>query len=150
MTGPTPPRPAGTGTYWDHSQARHVVRTDATHSPAPQDTNSQERQMVKEVAFPELEQAQQEGRRVLDVRGPEEYAEGHVPGAELLPVPDLPARLADLPRGEPVYVLCRSGNRSAQAAEYLAGNGIDARSVAGGTDAWLRSGRPVVTGSARG
>lgn len=105
--------------------------------------------MVKEAAFPELEQAQGEGRRVLDVRGPEEYAEGHVPGAELLPMAELPARLGDLPQGEPVHLVCRSGNRSAQAAEYLGGHGIDARSVAGGTDAWQRSGRPVEIGAAR-
>jgi rhodanese-related sulfurtransferase len=104
--------------------------------------------MVKEAQLTELEQAQAQGRRVVDVRGPEEYAEGHVPGAELLPLDQLPARLAQLPQGEPVYVLCRSGNRSAQAADYLGGNGIDARSVAGGTDAWQRSGRPLESGPA--
>ena len=106
--------------------------------------------MVKEADFGELEQAQAQGRRVLDVRGGDEYTQGHVPGAELLPLAELPGRLGDLPQGEPVYLVCRSGNRSAQAAEFLSASGIDARSVAGGTDGWQRSGRAIETGSAQG
>ncbi|MBT8226571.1 MAG: rhodanese-like domain-containing protein [Dactylosporangium sp.] len=84
------------------------------------------------------------GATVIDVREPHEYAAGHVEGARLVPLGQLPGRTGELPRTGPVYVICASGARSLTAAEYLARAGIDARSVAGGTGAWRRSGRPVV------
>ncbi len=71
-----------------------------------------------------------------------------MPGA-LVPLGLVPERVRDLPRNEPVYVICASGGRSAQAAQYLHGAGFDARPVAGGTSAWTRSGRPVETGAPR-
>ena len=43
---------------------------------------------------------------------PEEYAEGHLPGATLIPLDELPARLGELDRGKPTLVYCRSGNRA--------------------------------------
>ena len=80
---------------------------------------------------------------VLDVRQPGEYHEGHVPGAVNIPTGQLPARLSDLDRDQPVYVACASGNRSSAMSEVLTATGFDAFNVAGGTDAWIRSGRPV-------
>jgi len=103
--------------------------------------------MVSEVSVDELEQARASGGLVVDVREPEEYAGGHVPGAQLMSLGDVPGRLHELPQDVPVYVICQSGGRSAQAAELLGGAGIDARSVAGGTSAWTKSGRPVETGA---
>jgi rhodanese-related sulfurtransferase len=61
----------------------------------------------------------------------------------------LPSRLGELDRNRPVYVVCASGNRSAAMTDVLVANGFDAYSVAGGTGAWSRSGRPVETGAAR-
>jgi len=63
-----------------------------------------------------------------------------------MPLGLLPVRLQDLPRDEPVYVICQSGGRSAQAAQLLVRAGLDARSVAGGTSAWVHSGRTVEAG----
>ncbi len=83
---------------------------------------------------------------VIDVREPFEYVTGHVPGAALIPMGRLPSRLADLPRGLPVYLICATGNRSLTAADYLARAGVDAWSVAGGTGAWTRAGHPVIRG----
>jgi len=83
---------------------------------------------------------------VIDVREPFEYVNGHVPGAALVPMGQLPARTGDLPRDLPVYVICASGNRSLTAADYLARAGVDAWSVAGGTGAWTRAGHPVIRG----
>ncbi|HET6859430.1 MAG TPA: rhodanese-like domain-containing protein [Streptomyces sp.] len=83
---------------------------------------------------------------VLDVREGLEYVQGHVPGAVLIPMSQLSSHLADIPRDRPVHVICRSGNRSASSASFLEHAGFDAYSVAGGTDAWVRSGRPIVTG----
>jgi rhodanese-related sulfurtransferase len=66
------------------------------------------------------------GATVIDVREPFEYVTGHVPGAALIPMGQLPSRLAELPRTAPVYVICASGNRSLAAADFLARAGIDA------------------------
>lgn len=88
-----------------------------------------------------------DGAFVVDVREPAEYVGGHVPGARLVPVGELPARLRELPTGERVYVICASGNRSRVMADYLVTSGLDAWSVAGGTSEWVRTGRPVVTGA---
>lgn len=87
------------------------------------------------------------GAVVIDVREPWEYVAGHVPGAALMPMSRLTSHVAQLPRGVPVYLICASGNRSLAAADFLVGAGIDAWSVAGGTGAWTRAGRPVVHGT---
>lgn len=86
------------------------------------------------------------GAFVIDVREAGEYVSGHVPGARLIPLTRLPSALAELPRTEPVYVICASGNRSKAAAGFLHGVGINGISVAEGTGGWARTGRPVVLG----
>lgn len=87
---------------------------------------------------------------VVDVRMPDEYAEGHVPGALLIPLPEIADRLGEIPAVEHVSVICRSGGRSLKACEYLVGAGMPAANVSGGTLAWLEAGYPVVTGSEPG
>lgn len=102
--------------------------------------------MVQEADVRELVAAQRSGAAVLDVREPGEYVGGHVPGARLVPLGKLPGRIADLPRGERLYVICASGNRSRTAAAWLVAAGLDARSVSGGTSAWVAGGGPVARG----
>ena len=82
---------------------------------------------------------------VVDVRESREYRPGHVPGATNMPLSALPAWLPELPRDRPVYVICQSGNRSAQATALMRGVGIDATNVAGGTGEWIAAGRPLDT-----
>lgn len=86
-----------------------------------------------------------EGAYTIDVREVREYRPGHVPGVKNMPLSLLPVRMAELPKDQPVYVICQAGGRSAQATALLRGAGIDATSVAGGTGEWIESGRPVET-----
>ncbi|WGP08313.1 rhodanese-like domain-containing protein [Streptomyces sp. SH5] len=85
-----------------------------------------------------------EGAFVIDVREPDEYRVGHVPGVRPAPLSELAAHLPSLPADRLVYVICASGNRSAWAAKHLEAVGIRAVSVAGGTSGWARTGRPIV------
>ncbi|HET8661867.1 MAG TPA: rhodanese-like domain-containing protein [Micromonosporaceae bacterium] len=101
---------------------------------------------MREVDLPAFVAAHRGGALVIDVREPFEYVTGHVPGAALIPMSQLPARVADLPRTVPVYLICASGNRSLTAAHFLATAGVDAWSVAEGTGGWARAGHPVVRG----
>jgi rhodanese-related sulfurtransferase len=81
---------------------------------------------------------------VLDVREPWEFAQGHVPGARLLPLGQLLQRVRELDPARPTAVICETGNRSPSAAALLRHRGFAAvHNVAGGTAAWVRSGFPV-------
>jgi rhodanese-related sulfurtransferase len=88
------------------------------------------------------------GAFILDVRQPEEWAAGHIPDATLIPLGDLPARIAEVPRDRQVLVVCRSGNRSAQGRDILLGAGYPSvTSMAGGMNDWAAAGYPTTTGS---
>ncbi|MFD5231394.1 rhodanese-like domain-containing protein [Streptomyces qaidamensis] len=83
---------------------------------------------------------------LLDVRETPEWNAGHASGALHLPLCRLMAG-APLPaaaQGKPVVTICRSGHRSQQAAELLAGRGVQATDVTGGMTAWARAGLPVI------
>ena len=95
------------------------------------------------VTVADLARALDAGALVLDVREPEEFAAGHVPGVELVPMQTIPQRLPDLPRDQPVYLICAVGQRSDYAARWLAAQGVDARTVDGGTAEWAATGRPL-------
>ena len=99
-----------------------------------------------EVSVRELAAATADGAVVVDVREPDEYARGHVPDAILMPLTTVPVRYSELPRDEPLYLVCAVGARSMQAAHFLAQLGFDARNVAGGTHDWMAAGLPVDTG----
>ncbi len=101
---------------------------------------------MHEIDVDELEQLLTAGVTLVDVREPMEFAEAHVPGALLIPMGRLTARLAELDRSEPVYLICRSGQRSAVMCDVLAAEGFDAVNVAGGTLAWVRAGKPYERG----
>jgi rhodanese-related sulfurtransferase len=84
---------------------------------------------------------------LLDVREDDEWAAGHAPGATHIPLGRLGARTAELPRDERIYVICRSGMRSARAAQALNAAGWQALNVAGGMQHWAAADRPMVTDS---
>jgi rhodanese-related sulfurtransferase len=101
---------------------------------------------IEEIGADELEAALVAGARLFDVREVNEYVEGHVAGAVLVPLGTVPERIEELGGAGPTYVICRSGARSMRACELLAEQGIEAVNVAGGTLGWVTSGRPVVEG----
>lgn len=80
---------------------------------------------------------------LLDVREDDEWAAGHAPGARHIPLGQLSGRSAEVPQDEIIYVICRSGSRSAMAAGALAGAGWQAVNVAGGMRDWATAGRPM-------
>jgi rhodanese-related sulfurtransferase len=84
---------------------------------------------------------------VLDVREPNEFVAVRVPGAMLLPTSAFAARIAEVPPDRPLFVICRTGVRSAAVTGYLARTGrAGVFSVTGGMDAWERAGLPVRRG----
>jgi len=90
------------------------------------------------------------GTMLLDVREPEEYAHGHIPGSINLPQSDLASQLNDLPRDHAVWIVCQAGLRSRRAAQYLKQMGFEqVVSVQGGTSAWQDAGKPLAVGETR-
>lgn len=85
---------------------------------------------------------------IIDVREPDEVAQASVPGAHHIPLATLPARIGEVPRDRTVYVMCRTGGRSARATQFLAAEGFDAVNIDGGITRWYGDGLPTTLGSA--
>lgn len=87
------------------------------------------------------------GAFVLDVREPYEWTEIHVPGATLIPLGQLAARVAEVPKDREVVVICRSGNRSQEGRDILKRAGFtNVTSIAGGIREWSAAGLPTTSG----
>lgn len=85
--------------------------------------------------------------QLLDVRTPEEYDEGHIAGATLVDVNDssfIERAVAVLDKQRPVAVYCRSGRRSARAANLLVAQGFQVTNLNGGVMAWRDAGKSLV------
>ena len=101
---------------------------------------------VPEIDVHELARLREQGATLLYVRNPDEWLEARVPGVPLIPLPELAERTDEVPAGDPLYVICAAGGRSAKAAEHLRTLGIDAVNVAGGTRGWIEAGYPTESG----
>jgi rhodanese-related sulfurtransferase len=87
---------------------------------------------------------------VVDVRTPVEFAEVHVPQAQSIPLDELRPESLPLAKDQPVYLLCRSGQRATKAAEKLAKAGyVQPIVVEGGTLAWVAANLPVTRGTTK-
>jgi rhodanese-related sulfurtransferase len=102
---------------------------------------------IREINVDELASLLDGGARLIDVREPGEFEQARVPGAELVPLASVPEHLDRFEADGPTYVICRSGARSMHACEFVAQQGREAVNVAGGTLAWIDSGRPVDAGA---
>jgi rhodanese-related sulfurtransferase len=81
--------------------------------------------------------------RLVDVREHDEWAAGHAPGALHIPLGELGARYQEISQDGPVYVICRAGGRSNQAAHALADGGWQVVNVADGMFGWHAAGRAM-------
>jgi rhodanese-related sulfurtransferase len=86
-----------------------------------------------------------DGIYLLDVREDDEWTAGHAPDAVHVRLGELNERSAEIPRDREVYVICRSGARSAYATQALTGAGWTAINVSDGMTGWAVAGRPMVS-----
>lgn len=83
------------------------------------------------------------GPILLDVREPSEWVHGHIAGSLNIPLGELAERIDEIDRTRTVFVICRSGNRSALATRLLRSIGVEAYNVRGGVTAWADAGRTL-------
>lgn len=89
-----------------------------------------------------------DGAFMLDVRNPDEWEMYHVDGATLIPLPELEARVNEVPRDREIVVICNSGNRSQVGRDILLDAGFEnVTSIAGGIQGWMSAGYDVVSGN---
>jgi hydroxyacylglutathione hydrolase len=91
-------------------------------------------------------ESQQRTLMLLDVRSPQEWKKGHAPGARHIFLPDLPARLGELPKPARIAVYCDSGYRASIAASLLQASGFDVANIPGSWQAWTACDLPVEKG----
>ena len=109
---------------------------------------------VQTISVQEVRRRVDEGKplHIVDVRTPAEFAQVHAQGARSIPLNRItPAEVRNgHPPEEPIYLICKSGGRSAKACEKLAAAGVaNLFSIEGGTTAWEQAGLPVVRGTSR-
>jgi rhodanese-related sulfurtransferase len=137
---------AAAGCAGEDTPAPSAIGTPATTAPPAADPGSGYATVDVETAHQAL--TSDEDAQLVDVREPAEWAETGVPrGAALIPLGDLEARATgELAADSPVYVICRSGNRSRTGSDILVGLGFsEVYNVDGGFIAWLDAGLPVET-----
>ncbi|MGE4421031.1 MAG: rhodanese-like domain-containing protein [Pseudodesulfovibrio sp.] len=94
-------------------------------------------QMTPDEARKFMEGSKPDAYTLLDVRQEVEYEQDHIPGAKLVPLPELPDRFGELDKERPLLVYCASGGRSMAAAGLLQGQGFeDVNNLVGGISAW--------------
>jgi rhodanese-related sulfurtransferase len=92
-----------------------------------------------------LGDVQREKPVLLDVREPWEYDKAHIEGALLIPMREVPARVAQIDEAKEVVAICHHGGRSMQVAMFLEKNGFKrVHNLVGGIDAWSRTVDPAV------
>lgn len=102
---------------------------------------------IREISAGQLATILERGGVVVDVREPDEYREGHIPGAQSIPLSLVPETVDAFRKAVPVYVVCMSGGRSMRACEYLHDAGVtNVVNVAGGTMGFAALGNALTPG----
>jgi phage shock protein E len=121
-------------------------------TPAPQAAQAQQAtpaQQVSQDALLEMQANKDSSLLLLDVRTPEEFAAGHVPGAVNIPYDQVASRLNEIPKSDEVVLYCHSGRRAGLAMETLAANGYTKLAhLSGDMQGWQSAGRRVETAAA--
>ncbi|MFZ6029794.1 MAG: rhodanese-like domain-containing protein [Chloroflexota bacterium] len=101
-----------------------------------------------EITVAQAREKYDQGVFFLDVRTPGEWNEAHIPNTTLIPLDELGVRTDELPKDQEIVVVCRSGNRSAQARDILKQAGFEkVTSMGGGVNAWKARGYPTEAGT---
>jgi rhodanese-related sulfurtransferase len=125
--------------------AASAAPSSAAASPAA--TTASTASLPDAVSVAEAAALRDAGAFVLDVREPDEWAQVHIPGAVLIPLGELPGRLAEVPRDRDVVVVCRTGHRSDIGRTMLRQAGFSrATSMDGGVTEWQAAGLPTESG----
>lgn len=94
-----------------------------------------------EISTREVDEQVKQGKtlNIIDVREDDEYASGRIPGAKHIPLGQIPARLHELDKDKEYIMVCRSGNRSGMASEWLTERGYRVKNMVGGMLDWSGS-----------
>jgi rhodanese-related sulfurtransferase len=114
-----------------------------------QDLVAEAKSCTQEITLKDAEQAIRQADVLIDVREADEFAAGHLAGAVLIPRGLLEFKLSAMPalasRDIQVILYCKTSGRAALAAQTMQAMGyLNVQSIAGGFDAWMAEGKPVV------
>jgi len=106
-----------------------------------------ELETVAQIDPQSLQKRTYDGVQIIDVRSPEEWRRGHLPGAIHIPLALLPERIGELDASAPIVMQCQGGGRSSIATSLLQSQGLpNVSNLAGGYDAWVAQGYAVESG----
>ena len=107
---------------------------------------------MNRITTEELARREREGNAFqrIDVRSPQEYRAGHLPGALNIPAETAAGRIGDLDTGRQIVLICQSGKRAAMVYERLQGTPFSLSILEGGTAGWQAAGFPLVAEQAAG
>jgi rhodanese-related sulfurtransferase len=126
-----------------------VATTPAPAAPAAQAAKATQVALVSQDALLAMQARKDSSLLLLDVRTPDEFSAGHIPGAVNIPYDQVAAHLAEIPKGDEVVLYCHSGRRAGLAAEVLAANGYTRLAhLEGDMQGWQAAHRPVEAASA--
>lgn len=137
----------------EHDRARLIARLDVKGNPPANMAEILRFNLAEEADSPVIRPADLAALRragggpaLIDVRGPLEFESERIEGSRSLPLGELELRLSEVPEGEEVVIVCRTGIRATLAAQTLLRHGRKARVLEGGVVGWRRAGLPLRTG----